>query len=106
MQRPSSMQKPCSMEKLFSNCKSIIAIHSESEQIIDENEKIYWKKYGENIPIECHPLIRSQEACYQATERAIRIAKKHKARLHILHLSTEAETHLFDNNIHLSENQR
>lgn len=94
---------PGTMEKLFSNCKSIIAIHSETEQIIEENEKIYKAQYGENIPIECHPLIRSEEACYQATERAIQLANKHKARLHILHLSTEAETHLFQNNIPLEE---
>lgn len=94
---------PDTMEKLFSNCKSIIAIHSEIEQIIEENEKIYKAKYGENIPIECHPLIRSEEACYLATERAIQLANKHNARLHILHLSTEAETHLFQNNIPLEE---
>lgn len=94
---------PDTMEKLFSNCKSIIAIHSETEQIIEENEKIYKVKYGENIPIECHPLIRSEEACYLATERAIQLANKHNARLHILHLSTEAETHLFQNNIPLEE---
>ena len=94
---------PGTMEKLFSNCKSIIAIHSETEQIIEENEKIYKAKYGENIPIECHPLIRSEESCYLATERAIQLANKHNARLHILHLSTEAETHLFQNNIPLEE---
>lgn len=94
---------PDTMEKLFSNCKSIIAIHSETEQIIEENEKIYKAKYGENIPIECHPLIRSEEACYLASERAIQLANKHNARLHILHLSTEAETHLFQNNIPLEE---
>ncbi len=94
---------PDTMAKLFSSCKSIIAIHSEKEQIIEENEKIYRTKYGENVPIEFHPLIRSEEACYQATERAIQFAIKYNARLHILHLSTEAETHLFQNNIPLEE---
>lgn len=94
---------PDTMEKLFSNCKSIIAIHSETEQIIEENEKIYKAKYGENIPIKYHPLIRSEEACYKATERAIALAVKHNARLHILHLSTEAETHLFQNDIPLEQ---
>ena len=94
---------PDKMEKLFLNCKSIIAIHSESENIIEENEKAYGAKYGENVPIEYHPLIRSEEACYQATERAIELAVKHNSRLHILHLSTEAETHLFQNNIPLKE---
>ncbi len=94
---------PDTMEKLFSKCKSIIAIHSENENIIEENEKVYRAKYGDNIPVECHPLIRNEEACYQSTKRAIELAKKHKARLHILHLSTEAETHLFQNDIPLKE---
>jgi len=94
---------PQTMEKLFANCKSIIAIHSEKEQIVEENENIFREKYGENVPIEFHPIIRSEKACYEATKRAIDIAKKHKARLHILHLTTEAETHLFRNDIPLQE---
>ena len=92
---------PETMEKLFANCKSIIAIHSEKEQIVEENETIYRDKYGDDVPIEFHPIIRSEKACYEATKRAIDIANKHKARLHILHLTTEAETHLFRNDIHL-----
>ena len=91
------------MEKLFANCKSIIAIHSEKEEIVEENENIYREKYGENVPIELHPIIRSEKACYEATKRAIEIANKHQARLHILHLTTEAETHLFRNDIPLQE---
>ncbi|UQD55319.1 dihydroorotase [Flavobacterium sp. K5-23] len=94
---------PNTMEKLFSKCKSIIAIHSELEKIIEENEEIYMANYGEDVPIECHPLIRSGDGCYQSTKRAIEIAEKHKARLHILHLTTEAETHLFRNDIPLKE---
>jgi len=94
---------PETMEKLFSNCKSIIAIHSEKEQIVEENEILYREKYGEDVPIKFHPIIRSEEACYEATKRAIEIANKHNARLHILHLTTEAETHLFQNNIPLKE---
>jgi len=94
---------PETMEKLFANCKSIIAIHSEKEQTIEENENIYREKYGENVPIEFHPLIRSEKACYEATKRAIELANKYKARLHILHLTTEAETHLFRNDIPLIE---
>jgi dihydroorotase len=94
---------PETMEKLFSNCKSIIAIHSEKEQIVEENEILYREKYGEDVPIKFHPIIRSEKACYEATKRAIEIANKHNARLHILHLTTEAETHLFQNNIPLKE---
>jgi dihydroorotase len=92
---------PETMEKLFANCKSIIAIHSEKEAIVEENEEAYRKIYGEDIPAKCHPLIRSTKGCFEATERAIGLAKKHNARLHILHLTTEAETHLFQNDIPL-----
>ena len=94
---------PETMEKLFANCKSIIAIHSEKEQIVEENENIYREKFGDDVPIEFHPIIRSEKACYEATKRAIDIANKHKARLHILHLTTEAETHLFRNDIPLKD---
>lgn len=94
---------PETMEKLFANCKSIIAIHSEKEQIVEENEAIYREQYGENVSIELHPLIRSEKACFEATKRAIELANKHNARLHILHLTTEAETHLFRNDIPLSK---
>jgi dihydroorotase len=94
---------PETMEKLFANCKAIIAIHSEKEQIVEENENIYREKYGDDVPIEFHPIIRSEKACYEATKRAIDIANKHKARLHILHLTTEAETYLFRNDIPLQE---
>jgi dihydroorotase len=94
---------PDTMERLFANCKAIIAIHSEKEQIIEENEAYYKLKYGHDVPIEFHPKIRSEQACYEATKRAIAIANKHQARLHILHLSTEIETHLFRNDIPLQE---
>jgi dihydroorotase len=91
------------MEKLFAHCKSIIAIHSEKEEIVEENENIYRATYGESVPIECHPRIRSEKACYDATKRAIDLANKHNTRLHILHLTTEAETHLFRNDIPLKD---
>lgn len=94
---------PATMERLFANCRSIIAIHSELEQIVEENENLYRARYGEDVPVECHPLIRSEKACYEATQRAIALAKLHGARLHILHLTTEAETHLFRNDIPLTE---
>jgi dihydroorotase len=94
---------PETMEKLFANCRSIIAIHSEKEQIVEANEHAYREKYGEDVPIELHPVIRSETACFEATKRAIDIAEKHQARLHILHLTTEAETHLFRNDIPLKD---
>ena len=95
--------QPAMLEKLFSAHKGLIAIHSEKEEIIEKNEELYREKYGENVPISCHPLIRSEQACYEATERAIGLAEKHGARLHILHLSTAKETDLFRNDIPLEK---
>jgi dihydroorotase len=66
--------QPAMLEKLFSAHKGLIAIHSEKEEIIEKNEELYREKYGENVPIACHPLIRSEQACYEATERAIGLA--------------------------------
>lgn len=94
---------PEKMEKLFANCDSIIAIHSEREKLIEENEQLFKEKYGNDIPAKYHPLIRSAKGCYEATERAIRLAKKHNARLHILHLTTKDETTLFQNDIPLKQ---
>lgn len=95
--------RPDMMEKLFSGCKSLIAIHSEKEAIIEANENLYRQEYGEDIPIKMHPVIRSEKACYEATKDAITIAEKYQTRLHILHLSTEIETHLFRNDIPLCD---
>ncbi|MBU6176891.1 MAG: dihydroorotase [Bacteroidetes bacterium] len=94
---------PAILERLLANCKSIVAIHSEKEQLVEANESFYREKYGEDVPVEFHPLIRSEKACYEATKNAIAIANKYNARLHILHLTTEAETHLFRNDIPLEE---
>ncbi|MFT6216618.1 MAG: dihydroorotase [Roseivirga sp.] len=94
---------PETMEKLFASCKSIIAIHSEKEAIVEANEQAFRAKYGDDIPAKFHPIIRSTEGCYEATKRAIELARKHNAKLHILHLTTEAETHLFQNDIPLQE---
>ncbi len=94
---------PETMEKLFANCRSIIAIHSEKEEIVEANEAAFREKYGNDVQVRFHPVIRSTEACYEATQRAIGLAKKHQARLHILHLTTEAETRLFQNDIPLQE---
>jgi dihydroorotase len=94
---------PAILERLLANCKSIVAIHAEKEQLVEANEIIYREKYGEDVPVEFHPLIRSEMACYEATKNAIAIANKYNARIHILHLTTEAETHLFRNDIPLEE---
>ncbi|MCZ4409118.1 dihydroorotase [Cryomorphaceae bacterium 1068] len=91
------------MEKLFANCPAIITIHSEREEIIEKNEEKYRAEYGDDVPVKFHPIIRSVEACYSSTVRALDIAKKHNTRLHILHLSTAKETDLFRNDIPLEE---
>jgi dihydroorotase len=95
--------RPDMLEKIFSTYKGLLAIHSEKEQIIEKNEESYRKKYGEDVPVKFHPIIRSEQACYEATERAIQLAEKHGARLHILHLSTAKETALFRNDIPLKD---
>ena len=94
---------PAILEKLFAHTKAIVAIHSEKEEIVEKNEQKFREKYGEDIPVKFHPLIRSERACFEATERAISLAKKHNARLHILHLTTAAETALFSNELPLSQ---
>jgi len=81
----------------------LIATHCEDEQTIRANTEIYREKYGEDVPMEMHPLIRSEEACYISSSLAVRLAKKYNSRLHILHISTEKELALFDNSIPLEE---
>ncbi len=91
------------LKKIYSECDNLIAIHSESEEIIKGNLAIYHENYGDNIPIEYHPLIRSVEACYVSTQKAVALAKKYNTRLHILHISTEEELEFFDNTIPLAQ---
>ncbi len=91
------------LESIFSKCKMLIATHCEDEATIRANSAVYKEKYGENIPIECHPLIRSEEACYISSSLAVALAKKHNSRLHVLHISTAKELSLFDNTIPLSQ---
>ncbi len=87
---------PKVLEEIFSKCKLLISTHCEDETTIKNNLEKYQKEYGEDIPIGLHPVIRSEEACYISSSQAIALAKKTGARLHVFHLSTEKETHLFD----------
>ncbi len=91
------------LETLFSRSDSLVALHSEDDAIIKNNTNQYRKKYGENIPFEFHPKIRSEEACLTATKRVLEIAKKHNNRLHLFHISTLAEANLFENNLPIRE---
>ena len=94
---------PVKLEAFFSRFPSLIAAHCEDEQTIRANTAAYKEKYGDDVPVECHPLIRSAEACYKSSSFAIGLAKKHGTRFHILHISTEKETSLFDNSIPLEK---
>lgn len=93
------------LEKIFSSTKMLISVHCEDEATIKKNTEHYKAIYGDDIPLKFHPIIRSKEACYLSSSRAIELAKKTGARLHIFHLSTEKETHLFRNDIPLEEKQ-
>jgi dihydroorotase len=93
------------LEKIFSSTKMIISVHCEDEQTIRENTAKYKAEYGEDIPIKYHPIIRSEEACYLSSSKAIELAKKTGARLHVFHLSTAKEMELFRNDIPLEEKQ-
>ncbi len=93
------------LEKIFSSTKMLISVHCEDEATIRKNTAHYKEIYGDDIPIELHPVIRSEEACYLSSSKAIELAKKTGARLHVFHLSTEKETHLFRNDIPLEEKQ-
>lgn len=86
---------PETLEKIFCKAPSLVAIHSESEQIIKDNLSRYMQKYGDDIPFTAHPEIRSIEACEESTIRAVGIAEACNARLHILHISTEEELKYF-----------
>ncbi|WP_349664434.1 dihydroorotase [Cellulophaga lytica] len=91
------------IEKIFSNTEMVISAHCEDETTIRKNMATYKEKYGDNIPIEYHPIIRSTEACYLSSSKAIALAEKTGARLHVFHLSTGKETSLFRNDIPLKD---
>ena len=94
---------PKTLEEIFSKTKLLISAHCEDEGTIKGNLEKYKAEYGEDIPIELHPKIRSEEACYISSSKAIKLAEKTGARLHVFHLSTEKETHLFSNKKPLAE---
>ncbi|NDF60374.1 MAG: dihydroorotase [Crocinitomicaceae bacterium] len=94
---------PDFLEKLFQKSNSLIALHSENEAIINENYSIYHDQFGDEIPFEFHPKIRSTEACVSSTKTVLDIAKKWDTRLHFFHISTLEEALLFDNSLPLHQ---
>ena len=91
------------LEKIFSSTPLLIAVHCEDETTIKNNLEKYKAEYGEDIPVKFHHLIRSEEACYISSSKAVALAKKTGARLHIFHLSTAKEMDLFTNKIPLEQ---
>ncbi len=91
------------LKKIFKNTKLRISVHCEDETTIKNNLQEHIEKYGDDIPIKQHPIIRSEEACYLSSSRAIELAKETGARLHVFHLSTGKETSLFENKTPLKD---
>ena len=96
---------PNTLKEIFSVFRLPIAVHCEDENTIRENLAIYTEKFGDDIPIAHHPDIRSEEACYLSSSKAIALAKETGARLHVFHLSTARETNLFSNKLPLAKKQ-
>lgn len=94
---------PTALENIFKYGKTIITTHCEVDPMIKQNALHYRGIYGDEIPVWYHPYIRSREACYGSSTYAFNLAQKHNSRLHILHISTAEETHLFSNDKPLSE---
>jgi dihydroorotase len=85
-----------SLELIFAGSPALIATHCEDEATIRKNTLKAREEFGEDVPVSQHALIRSEEACYLSTSLAVALAKKHKARLHVLHISTARELDLFE----------
>ena len=91
------------LKEIFLNTDLLIAVHSEDEKIINKNLNDFKLKFGNQIPFDSHPKIRSEEACLKSTKKIIELAKKTGARLHVFHLSTKSESLLFDNKTPLNK---
>jgi len=97
------VDNPDVLEKIFSSTDLLIAVHCEDEDTIQANLKQYIDKFGDDIPMKYHSKIRSEESCYLSSSKAIELAKKMGARLHVFHLSTGKETDLFTNKMPLKD---
>lgn len=93
------------LEKIFKESPVLIAAHCEDEKTIQKNLQECLERYGEDIPVELHPKIRSEEACYLSSSKAVALAKKTGARLHVFHISTAKELKLFDSKKPLKDKQ-
>jgi dihydroorotase len=94
---------PHVLDEVFRNVRMLIATHCEHEPTIRANEALFRERYGENVPIHLHPVLRDAECCLRSSKFAVELAQKHGTRLHILHISTADELALFRNDIPLRE---
>jgi len=83
------------LEAIFAEAQLPIATHCEDTPMIREAERRARERYGEDVPMSEHPHIRSAEACYKSSSLAVELARRHGARLHVLHLTTARELELF-----------
>jgi dihydroorotase len=97
------VDNPQTLDHIFSQVGFLIATHCEDEPTIRANMEKFRELYGEDVPLDAHPLIRSEEACYRSSTLAVQLAKKYNSRLHVLHLSTANEMVLFSNDRPLKE---
>ncbi len=91
------------LERIFAEAPVLITTHCEDETIVQENLRQAYAKYGDDIPFEMHPIIRSNEACVKSTDKAIELALKYSAQLNVLHISTKEECSMFANNLPLDQ---
>lgn len=91
------------LESIFSNSPMLIATHCEDETTIRQNTALYKAMHGDQLTPDMHPLIRSAEACYISSSRAVALARKYGSRLHVLHISTAKETNLFERDVPLAD---
>jgi len=93
------VDNPESLRRIFAEAPVLVAVHAEDDSLIRENLDRYEKEFGINIPFVLHPAIRSAEACYRSSAKAVELALIYGTRLHVLHLSTAREMALFDNTV-------
>jgi len=91
------------LREIFSRSPMLIALHCEDEPTVRRNSEIYREKYGEDVPLKYHPMIRSREACFLTSSMAVNLAKEYNTRINILHLSTADEMKLFGNDLPVGE---
>jgi dihydroorotase len=97
------VDREATLEGLFSRVALLMATHCEDEATIRQNTELYRQRWGEEVPMACHPDIRSAEACYKSSSMAVALARKWGAQLHVLHISTARELALFSNDLPLAE---